>query len=158
MVADRLVKIGGEVHLTVDSTKEPTRVPPRRLPLVLQDEVKEELERLVDIGVITPMDEPSEWYQEWSWKGKASGKLRICTDPRPLNKALKRPHYPLPVIDDVLPTLSNAKVFSVLDARNGFWQLALDEESSKVTIWSLQMETTSIWRFASPRNISTKVG
>ena len=109
------------------------------------------------------MDEPSDWVSVMVVQSKASGKLQICMDPRPWNKALKRPHYPLPVIDDVLPALSNAKVFSVLDARNGFWQLALDEESSKVTtmatpFWSLQMEMTSIWRFASPRNISTKVG
>ena len=64
---------------------------------------------------------------------KSNGKLRICIDPRPLNKALKRLHYPLPVIDDILPTLRNAKVFSVLDAKNGFWQLALDADSSKLT-------------------------
>ena len=85
--------------MTVDSTKEPIRVPPRRLPLALQDEVKEELERLVDIGVITPIDEPSDWVSGMVVERKASGKLRICKDPRPLNKALKRPHCPLPVID-----------------------------------------------------------
>ena len=64
---------------------------------------------------------------------KSNGKLRFCIDPRPLNKALKRQHYPLPVIDDILPTLRNAKVFSVLDAKNEFWQLALDADSSKLT-------------------------
>ncbi|KAK3740433.1 hypothetical protein QZH41_004601 [Actinostola sp. cb2023] len=51
----------------------------------------------------------------------------------PLNRALKRNHYPLPVMDDLLPQPTNAKVFSVVDAKNGFWQVQLDEESSYLT-------------------------
>jgi len=61
------------------------------------------------------------------------GDIRICIDPKSLNKALLRDHYPLPTIDDVLPKLANAKVFSTVDAKNAFWHLALDEESSKLT-------------------------
>ena len=49
-----------------------------------------------------------------------NGKLRVCIDPKPLNKALKHSHYPLPVIDDLLPDLSKAKVFSVCDIKMGF--------------------------------------
>ena len=36
------------------------------------------------------------------------GKLRICIDPQLLNAALKREHYQLPVLDDVLPKLKGA--------------------------------------------------
>ena len=64
---------------------------------------------------------------------KSNGKIRLCTDPKPLNAALKRNHYPLPVIDDLLPLLAKAKVFSVVDARNGFWHVQLDNESSFLT-------------------------
>jgi hypothetical protein len=64
---------------------------------------------------------------------KKSGKPRICIDPRPLNKALKREHYPLPVMEDILPKLANAKLFSKLDLANAYWHVHLDEESSKLT-------------------------
>ncbi|KAL9964865.1 hypothetical protein ACROYT_G028567 [Oculina patagonica] len=64
---------------------------------------------------------------------KPSGKLRICIDPKDLNQALKRSHYPMPTIEEVLLRLSNAKVFSVLDAKDGFWQVKLQEESSYLT-------------------------
>ena len=46
--------------------------------------------------------------------------------PKPLNEALRRNRYPLPTIDDVLPLLSTARVFTLLDAKNGFWHVQLD--------------------------------
>ena len=64
---------------------------------------------------------------------KSNGKIRLCIDPKPLNQALKRNHYPLPVIDDLLPELSKAKVFSAVNAKNGFWHVQLDTDSSFLT-------------------------
>ena len=64
---------------------------------------------------------------------KLNGKLRVCIDPKHLNKALKRSHYPLPVIEDILPELTDVKVFSKADLKDGFLQIQLDEESSKLT-------------------------
>ena len=51
----------------------------------------------------------------------------------PLNKALKRNHYPLLTIDDILPDLPGARYFSVLDAKSGYWLVELDEPSSFAT-------------------------
>ena len=62
-----------------------------------------------------------------------SGDLRICLDPRPLNKVLKHERYPLPVMEDILPKLANAKVFSKLDLSCAYWHVHLDEESSLLT-------------------------
>ena len=56
-----------------------------------------------------------------------------CLNPKPLNKALKRSQYPLPTIDDLLQELSRAQVFPVVDVKNGFWHVPLDDESSKLT-------------------------
>ena len=63
---------------------------------------------------------------------KPNGKLRICIDPRDLNKAIKREYYPMQTIEEVITRMPNAKVFSVLDANSGFWQVKLDHESSKL--------------------------
>jgi len=49
---------------------------------------------------------------------KSNGKIRLCLDPQPLNKALKRSRYPN---EDVLQDLANAKVFTNLDCKNGYW-------------------------------------
>ncbi|GBN08930.1 Retrovirus-related Pol polyprotein from transposon 17.6 [Araneus ventricosus] len=55
-------------------------------------------------------------------------KLRICIDLRPLNDATKIPHYTIPS--------SGKYCFLTFNAKNGFWQLALDEESSYLTTFS----------------------
>ena len=43
-----------------------------------------------------------------------------------------REHYPLGTIDEVIANMPNAKYFSKLDAVTGFWQIRLDEASSKL--------------------------
>lgn len=65
-----------------------------------------------------------------------TGKLRICIDPTDLNRAIKRPHYPIPRIEDIVTRLGKAKIFSILDAKDGFWQIPLDEQSSKLTTFN----------------------
>ncbi|XP_048732746.2 uncharacterized protein K02A2.6-like [Ostrea edulis] len=59
--------------------------------------------------------------------------MRLCIDPKPLIKALKRNHYATPTIDDILPELSQARIFSVVDCKDGFWHITLDDESSFLT-------------------------
>ena len=79
------------------------------------------------------MTEPTEWVSQMAVVHKPNGKLRICIYPQPLNAALKREHYWLPVLDDVLPKLEDAKIFSKLDVKEAYWRVRLDETSSKLT-------------------------
>lgn len=83
--------------------------------------------------MIREVNEPSEWVSSLIVVEKPNGKLRICIDPVHLNKALKRSHYPLPVIEDVLPELSNGKVFSKAVLKDGFLHIGPDDESSLLT-------------------------
>ena len=73
--------------------------------------MKAELNKLTERDIITPVDQPTDWTSHMVVATKQSGDLRICLDPRAMNKALKRERYPVPVMDDILPKLSNAKVF-----------------------------------------------
>ena len=80
---------------------------------------------------------------------KDSQKIRLCIDPKPLNRALKRSIYPLPTLEVVLTKLAKAKVFSVCDLRNGFWHCKLDEESSllntfQYTSWSFKVHKATL--------------
>ena len=65
-----------------------------------------------------------------------NGRVRVCLDPRNLNQAIMRSHYPLPTIEEVATQLTNAKLFTVLDAKSGFWQVVLDEPSSYLTTFN----------------------
>ena len=67
---------------------------------------------------------------------KRNGRLRICLDPKDLNRVVKRSNYPLPTMGELLPELTKAKVFSTFDIKNGFWHIQLDEASSKSTTFN----------------------
>ena len=123
----------GEQHLKIDQSVPATIAPSRRVPLALKGKLREELERLTKLEVIQQVDEPTDWVSNMVVATKSSGDLRICIDPRQLSKALKRETDPIPVIEDVMPDLSKAKVFTKVDARNGYWHVVLDEDSSKLT-------------------------
>ena len=64
---------------------------------------------------------------------KKNGTLRICLDPKDLNKAILREHYPLPTIEDIATRLHGAKLFTILDVHCGFWHVPLGEPSSFLT-------------------------
>ena len=120
----------GTLHLEVDTSVVPKIMPPRRVPLALKDRLKEELARLEKSSVIVKEENPTDWVSSLVVTEKPNGKLRVCIDPQHLNKALKRSHYPLPVIEDILPELTDVKVFSKADLKDGFLQVQLDKESS----------------------------
>ena len=85
--------------------------------------------------MIVPVDEPTDWVSQMSVAEKRSG-VRICIDPRPLNKALKWEPYKLPVLEDILPELSQACKFSVCDLKAGYLHCELDHPSSLLTLFA----------------------
>ena len=95
--------------------------------------MRSELTRLITLGVLIPVDDPTEWVSQIAIQEKRNGQIRLCIDPRPLNKALKRERYTLPVIDYILPKLANAKIFSKVDLTCAYWHCQLDSESSMMT-------------------------
>ena len=106
-------KLEEKLHLTVDKTVLPVILPVPKVPR----------HRPVAQEILKPVDTPTDWASSIVVVMKSNGKIRLCIDPKPLNQALKCNCYPLPVIDDLLPELSKAKVFSVVDAKNGFWHV-----------------------------------
>ena len=79
------------------------------------------------------MNDPTDWVNQRAIATKKNGSLRICIDPRSLNLALKREHYQLPVLDDILPDLAKAKIFGKVDLNHGYWHCTLEEDSSMLT-------------------------
>ena len=68
--------------------------PPRKLPAALRDRVLAELNDMETKGIIQPVTEPTAWVNSMVVNEKRTGKLRICIDPRDLNKALLREPVP----------------------------------------------------------------
>ncbi|KAI2650239.1 Retrovirus-related Pol polyprotein from transposon 17.6 [Labeo rohita] len=138
--ADVFTGIGlfpGECNIHLDPSATPVVHPPRRVPFALQDRLREELDSMEDQGIIKKVTEPTDWVNALCVVEKPkAGKLRVCLDPRDLNKAIKCPHYPLPTLEDITPKLAGARYFSVTDARSGYWAVKLSEKSSYLTTFN----------------------
>lgn len=126
----------GEYKIEIDNTVKPVQLLKRRVPVSMMKPLKEELQDLQRRGIIAPVERSMNWISNMVVVQKPSGRLRVCIDPRPLNRALKCSHFPLPTIDDILPEMSKAKVFTVCDVKSGFWHVKLEEESSYLTTFS----------------------
>lgn len=121
-----------ECRLILKEDAKPTIDSPRRVPFNLIDPLKKELDRMVGLGVIKTVEEPTDWVNSIVLVKKPNGNLRICLDPRNLNKAIKRSHYQFPTVNNIKANLAGAKFFSTVDANSGFWTVNLDEQSSKL--------------------------
>lgn len=56
-----LGKLEGELHLRIDATLQPTKNPTRKVPISLKTDLKNELDRLQELGVIKPVSTPTDW-------------------------------------------------------------------------------------------------
>ncbi|XP_072033381.1 uncharacterized protein [Amphiura filiformis] len=126
-------KMPGKIHLETDSEVTPVVTPPRRVPIAVKPKLKAELDRLTELQVIQKVTDPTGWVSALVCVEKPNEKIRLCIDPKPLNTALKRPHYPMPTIEEILPELSDVKIFTKADLKEGFLQCELGGQSSVLT-------------------------
>ena len=84
------------------------------IPLPLHLKVKQELERIESLGIISKVDEPTPWCAGMVVAPKKGGAIRICVDYQPLNRYVCREVNPLPKVDETLAQLAGAKIFSKL--------------------------------------------
>ena len=87
----------------------------RKIPFTMLNEVKAELDRTEEAGVIKRITQPKEWVSVKHIVHKSDEKLRICLNPRNLNKATLREHFKLPTRKEVKLTMVGAKIFPKLD-------------------------------------------
>ena len=115
--------------VTVDESVKPVSCPPVKLPPAILQEVESDLQRLSEEGIIRKIEEPTDWCSRLVVAKKRDGSIRICNDLRALNKALKRPVFQMPDPSDIFAQIGSAKVYSLLDCKSAFHQIALDPQS-----------------------------
>ena len=103
------------------------------MAIPLLPKVKEELQRMQDAGVISKVEQPTQWCAGMVVVPKADGRVRICVDLTKLNECIYRERHIMPSVEQTLAQIGGATVFSKLDANSGFWQVELAPESSLLT-------------------------
>ena len=121
-----------EYDIKIDANVPPVVHPPRRVPFALRSRLKAQLQKMEAEGVIAPVEEPTPWVNSLVVVKKPNGSLRVCIDPRDLNKAILREHYPMKTVEEVTGQLSSAKMSSVLDASQAYYQIKVSEASSNL--------------------------
>ena len=126
----------------------PARHAPRKFPIHLEAAFKEEIESLVKLGILEEVKEHTDWVNSYVIVEKDIGshhspnhtikkKLRICLDPRDLNKALEREPYHTHSVDEITAKLKGMTVFTIVDFKKGYWMVVLHPESRKLTCMAL---------------------
>ena len=126
---------GGPYHIKLKGSYKPVQHLPRSVPLGMQSAYRAELDRLVKEGIITEVHEHTKWINSIVPVMKEDGSLRLCLDPKDLNKAIERNQWYARTLDDILPELAQSKYF-VKDATSGFWHVPLDLRSSLLTTFN----------------------
>ena len=120
---------------------QPIRVPPRRVPAPYRGEVENQINEMLEQGIITQSSSP--WMAPAVFVPKKSGDLRICIDYRELNKQTTKDAYPLPFPDKVQDRLAGSTIFSTLDLHSGYWQLPVKHKDQEKIAFCLEWDYIS---------------
>ena len=82
-------------HIETDPSVKPVQNNPRRVPVPVQEELKDKIDKLERKGILAKVKKPTPWISSMVVVRKPN-KLRVCLDPLALNKAIIRNHYPTP--------------------------------------------------------------
>jgi hypothetical protein len=132
-----------KVMHTIDTgDAKPIRQRPRRVPMHLQKEAKEQVEKLLQNGLIEPSTSP--WASPVVLVKKKDGSWRHCIDYRALNNVTKKDAYSLPNISQTFDSLQGAKWFSTLDFCSGYLQVEVDPRDREKTAF---VTREGLWQY-----------
>lgn len=121
-----------EIKLQLKADVKPVFRPKRPVAYAVLPVIEKELQRLQDLGIISPVDH-SEWAAPIVVAKKPNGSIRICGDySTGLNANLEPHQYPLPVPEDIFAKLSGSTVFTQIDLSDAYLQVPVDEMSRKI--------------------------
>lgn len=122
-----------EIKLPVKSDVKPVFFKSRPVPFAIRDKVNNELDRLVGLGILKPVNY-SEYASPIVPVLKRDGSIRICADYSvTINKQLLVEKYPLPTAQELFTKLHGGKEFSKLDLSMAYNQLKIHEGSQNLT-------------------------
>ena len=122
-----------EYQIEIDRSQ-PVHVPPYRVSPQQREDIIKQTKQMLDQDIIEPSR--SAWSSPIVLLKKPESKgigSRFCTDFRQINQLTKNWAYQLPLINDYLRSLSGYKLFTTLDAAQGFYQVPIREEDKEIT-------------------------
>ncbi|XP_076031117.1 uncharacterized protein LOC143019364 [Oratosquilla oratoria] len=109
----------------------PLKTKPYSIPLRLVDDVKAEINAMVEAGIIERSTSP--YCSPVVVVGKKTGGVRLCGDYRKVNSITRPIAEPMSDQRMIFSRLANSRFFSKLDLSRGFFQIGLHPESRRIT-------------------------
>ena len=126
--------LGPRLHISMNPNMTPIQAHPHQCPVAREAKASDAIRDLEKQGILKKVTEPTAWISNNVYREKPDGSIRVCIDPsQTINKAIEVPKYPIPIVDELLPKLNNAKIFSCVDVYKGFTNIELDDSSSFLT-------------------------
>ncbi|KAK4329508.1 hypothetical protein Pmani_000139 [Petrolisthes manimaculis] len=127
--------VGGPMHIELTDDARPFSVTaPRIIPYSWREEIKQQLDDLLDKGIIEKVDYPTSWCHPIVPVPKKQSGVRLCVDLTRLNRHVKRPVYPVRSPHDAIVSVGQeAAWFPTLDAKMGYFQIKIAEEDQDLT-------------------------
>ncbi|XP_045466596.1 uncharacterized protein K02A2.6-like [Harmonia axyridis] len=131
---------GAEISLEICPNTKPIFCKPRPVPYAYREKVKEELSRLLELGVIEKVDH-AEWGTPLVIALKPNSKdIRLCANYKAtINKYLVDVNHPLPLIQTIFAALQGGKQFTKLDYKDAYNQLQVNEKTGLLLAWSTDL-------------------
>ena len=129
---------GGEYSITMRKDAKPVQHAARVVPEKKKPAYLKELQRLMRLGIITPVSEHTPWVNSIVPATKTNGEIRLCLDPKDLNENMERNPFYCRTVAEIQAELGRTKPrwFTLLDAKCGFWMVLLSRISSFLTTFN----------------------
>lgn len=121
-------------HRIVTRDVQPVRLAPYRILHALREDVRQELEEMLDHGIIEHSS--SNWASPLVIVHKKDSSLRLCVDYRRLNSHSKVDAYPMPRVDDLIDQVAGSPYITTLDLTKGYWQVPVAKEDREKTAFT----------------------
>ncbi|KAJ4717165.1 Retrovirus-related Pol polyprotein [Melia azedarach] len=142
----------------LEDNAKPSRQMQRRLNPNMKDVVRNEVLKLLDVGIIYPISD-STWVSPIQVVPKKSGVTvvknenneliptrttagwRMCIDYRKLNSITRKDHFPLPFMDQILERVAGHEFYCFLDGYSGYNQIEIAPEDQEKTTFTCPFGT-----------------
>jgi hypothetical protein len=122
----------GEMRIPLKPYVNPVKKRPYRLNPKYKEKVKIELDQMLEVGIIEPIEE-SEWISPMVVQYKKTGEIIFFVDLRKLNDSCLHEPFPTPFTDEVLDNVGGQEVYSFTDRFSGYHQIHISKDHHKTT-------------------------
>lgn len=123
-----------EEHVIELTTEEPVRAKAYGMPYAKREEVKKEVGKMMDAGIIEKSNSP--YNAPVVLVRKKDATTRFCIDYRKLNAVTRFDSEPMGVPEDIMTQLQGARYFTKIDLSKGYWQIRVRKDCRHMTAFT----------------------